>query len=467
VQGLKSSPQWNGQEVTLTDGLALERYPCKLASGAALRLKPGNLAPRTTCSQCGAECGSLKNCARCGVSAYCDKACQAQHWRAGHKKVCCSDVATQEHVSTEQLCEVHMGPGGNKYTCSAEVADLYVKQNECVGRKDWRSLAALEEQIRRAVKKPMMRKDEAKLLGVMLQNLSTAFKRLGERLDAAAELDKHPLIEHAQQTFRKENSGEFLQVDRGESEESEPTEQDRMIAQMNGFLINKDWQGIIGMEGRIRELARNAGPQNSEFLGASLLNLSVAFRNTGRTDEAAELANHPLVQFKLDLECRPGEMGEMSAEDGAFVDEFNELMSRRDFAAVVRLESKVLSLVSTLRKLRQDGTAGALVQNLAVCLDQTGNNRRAQELGEQFFTLIQKCQHDRQGVREEEHKQVERFLELCAAKEWLEASKLKQQMLEAVVCLNTEHPKVAEQVYIFNNLTNPVCVCVCVCVIIG
>jgi hypothetical protein len=76
VHGLKSSPQRNGQEVALTDGLALERYPCKLASGEALRLKPVNLTPRTTCSQCGAECEKLLNCAKCGVSAYCGKACQ-------------------------------------------------------------------------------------------------------------------------------------------------------------------------------------------------------------------------------------------------------------------------------------------------------------------------------------------------------------------------------------------------------
>jgi hypothetical protein len=351
------------------------------------------------------------------------------------------------------MCEVHLGP--NKYTVSGEVADLYMKQNECVGRKDWRSLAALEEQIRSAAKKMMGKtaKDEAKLLGVMLQNLSTAFKRLGERLDAAAELDKHPLIEHAQQTFRKENSPEFLQIDRGESEP--PTEQDRMIEQMNNFLINKDWQGIIGMEGRIRTLAKNPGPQNSEFLGNSLLNLSVAFRNTGRTDEADVLVNHPLVQFALDRECERNEPSAVSAEDEAFISEINHLLSRRDFAAVVRLESKILSLVSTLEKLRQDHTAGALVGNLVICLDQTGNVRGAQELAEKFGNLMQKSTFHFTHEREEEHKKVEKFLELCAAREWLQASKLKQDMLEAVVRLDTEHPEVAEQVYIFNNVTSP------------
>jgi hypothetical protein len=132
--------------------------------------------------------------------------------------------------------------------------------------------------------------------------------------------------------------------------------------------------------------------QNSEFL-ASLLNLSVAFLNTGRADEADMLVNHPLVQFRLDRECGPGVMGNVSAEDEAFLNEINQLLSRRDrillsslttAAAVVKLESKILSLVSTLRKLRQDHTAGALLNNLVVCLDRTGNARGAQELAQKI-----------------------------------------------------------------------------------
>jgi hypothetical protein len=216
----------------------------------------------------------------------------------------------------------------------------------------------------------------------------------------------HPPIEHAQQTFKTENSPEFLQIDRGESE---LTEQDRMIEHMNNFLINKDWQGIIGMEGRIRKLARNPGPQNSEFLGASLLNLSVAFLNTGRADEADMLVNHPLVQFRLDRECGSGVMGNVSAEDEAFLNEINQLLSRRDrilfsslttrttAAAVVRLQSKILSLVSTLQKWRHDHTAGALVNNLVFCLDQTGNARGAQELAQKIGTIFAKMLPRRAG----------------------------------------------------------------------
>ena len=63
-----------------------------------------------------------------------------------------------------------------------------------------------------------------------------------------------------------------------------------------------------------------------------------------------------------------------------------------------------------------------------------------------------KCCHEGLGEREEEHKKVEKFLELCAAREWLQASNIGY---EAVVRLDTEHPEVAEQVYIFNNVASP------------
>jgi hypothetical protein len=65
---------------------------------------------------------------------------------------------------------------------------------------------------------------------------------------------------------------------------------------------------------------------------------------------------------------------------------------------------------------------------------------------------LQKCCHEGLGEREEEHKKVEKFLELCAAREWLQASNVGY---EAVVRLDTEHPEVAEQVYIFNNVASP------------
>lgn len=49
-----------------------------------------NWAPRA-CAQCGAleaEPKQWKVCAKCGDAAYCSKAHQVQHWRAGHKAAC-------------------------------------------------------------------------------------------------------------------------------------------------------------------------------------------------------------------------------------------------------------------------------------------------------------------------------------------------------------------------------------------
>ncbi|KAI7838311.1 hypothetical protein COHA_007880 [Chlorella ohadii] len=37
------------------------------------------------CSGCGGHSTELKFCARCRTAQYCSRACQAQHWRAGHK----------------------------------------------------------------------------------------------------------------------------------------------------------------------------------------------------------------------------------------------------------------------------------------------------------------------------------------------------------------------------------------------
>jgi hypothetical protein len=45
------------------------------------------------CAQCGAAAGGgsavrLSTCARCKKIRYCGRACQAAHWKAGHKKTC-------------------------------------------------------------------------------------------------------------------------------------------------------------------------------------------------------------------------------------------------------------------------------------------------------------------------------------------------------------------------------------------
>jgi hypothetical protein len=56
-------------------------------SAGPVRASPG------ACAQCGAAAGGgsavrLSACARCKKVRYCGRACQAAHWKAGHKKTC-------------------------------------------------------------------------------------------------------------------------------------------------------------------------------------------------------------------------------------------------------------------------------------------------------------------------------------------------------------------------------------------
>jgi hypothetical protein len=40
--------------------------------------------------------GGVKKCARCKKRAYCGRACQRKHWKAGHKDECKPAAATTE-----------------------------------------------------------------------------------------------------------------------------------------------------------------------------------------------------------------------------------------------------------------------------------------------------------------------------------------------------------------------------------
>ena len=42
----------------------------------------------TQCTNCGASPEQLMRCGRCKGPQYCSKACQVQHWKAGHKATC-------------------------------------------------------------------------------------------------------------------------------------------------------------------------------------------------------------------------------------------------------------------------------------------------------------------------------------------------------------------------------------------
>ena len=41
-----------------------------------------------TCAFCGKAGDKLRRCARCRTVAYCDRTCQKQDWKQGHKQVC-------------------------------------------------------------------------------------------------------------------------------------------------------------------------------------------------------------------------------------------------------------------------------------------------------------------------------------------------------------------------------------------
>ena len=69
------------------------RWPVSLASDPArvLLVKPANLVLLRECAQCGAlkPPADFQRCKRCMLALYCDRGCQAQHWKGGgHRRVC-------------------------------------------------------------------------------------------------------------------------------------------------------------------------------------------------------------------------------------------------------------------------------------------------------------------------------------------------------------------------------------------
>ncbi|KAL3660994.1 hypothetical protein V7S43_014011 [Phytophthora oleae] len=61
------------------------------------------MEPRTgTCSVCQAADKTPSRCSQCKWSAYCSKACQRDHWRAGHRQMCAKLKVCQRFRDLEQ-----------------------------------------------------------------------------------------------------------------------------------------------------------------------------------------------------------------------------------------------------------------------------------------------------------------------------------------------------------------------------
>lgn len=54
---------------------------------------PSMFSSAASCAYCGVAAANLKACTRCRRVVYCGRDCQVAHWKAGHKKGCCSLLA--------------------------------------------------------------------------------------------------------------------------------------------------------------------------------------------------------------------------------------------------------------------------------------------------------------------------------------------------------------------------------------
>ncbi|SMQ52660.1 unnamed protein product [Zymoseptoria tritici ST99CH_1A5] len=58
-----------------------------MSSAGFATATPSNTSSSPKCSQCDKPASSLKRCAKCKSTSYCDRACQTAHWKV-HKKIC-------------------------------------------------------------------------------------------------------------------------------------------------------------------------------------------------------------------------------------------------------------------------------------------------------------------------------------------------------------------------------------------
>ena len=53
--------------------------------------------PLKECSNCSAQSDALSCCGRCGLTQYCNRDCQSQHWKEGHKMTCLKPEDRRPH----------------------------------------------------------------------------------------------------------------------------------------------------------------------------------------------------------------------------------------------------------------------------------------------------------------------------------------------------------------------------------
>ncbi|PRW45100.1 MYND finger [Chlorella sorokiniana] len=96
-------PPWRAYEqkvryaekvLALVRGHYPNTYASRLLPGCQSTPTPNTFVPSKAakkigvCSGCGSKSSELKFCARCQEAKYCSRACQAAHWKAGHKAEC-------------------------------------------------------------------------------------------------------------------------------------------------------------------------------------------------------------------------------------------------------------------------------------------------------------------------------------------------------------------------------------------
>ena len=83
-----------------------------------------------SCANCGEAQAPLLVCARCGVTEYCSKDCQTQHWK-GHKKHCVAKkdrVPKIESAAVNQECPICLGELKNEFVLPCCQGNLH---HEC------------------------------------------------------------------------------------------------------------------------------------------------------------------------------------------------------------------------------------------------------------------------------------------------------------------------------------------------
>ena len=432
VQGVTDSAEMDGHEViVISETPVFELLRCKLVSGREIRVRPCNLQRRDTCSHCNAPCDALKNCAKCGVSSYCGKACQVGHWKV-HKRACGREVSAKPQANMADILQTREG-------------QTYMQLNDKLGAlmqaNDFAGIAALEGEIRDFTKHPSPALID--FAGVMLHQLGVALKALGR--PGAKQLEEHPMVKRA---LRKVAAGEgpLASAQHIAVEVASGNPRVKRLGQaMNDFLKAEDFEGFTRLDSKIRELARDPTltEDDSKLVGVALHNLGTCYEKLGRSELADELKDHPLAQFGMrqHMEYIAGPILD-SPEDQALSNKLNELTSCRDYGGVVQLESELLRLA---RGLERDWlhTAGTIVGNLVNAHEHLGNDARARELRERYGSAIRAALVNHEEIRGKERKVLDEFQRRYEQEDWRGAADMTESVLLMLGPVQTERPQEA------------------------